>query len=253
MRDLKPRPKAEKKSAGGTLVGIFVGLLIGVLAALGVAWYMAKMPMPFQSKGGKPEEAKAPAGQPTAGTPAPAATPAATPPAAPAQAAAAPAATPQAAPTAPATPAAAPAAKGPDPIALPGKPGDKAGEKPRFEFYKILPNGEAANGDAKPAEAQKAADGQKTAEGQKPAAPPKPANETSYLQVGAFTDPADADNLKAKLALMGFEAKVQQINVPEKGVLHRVRIGPFAKSDEANATRSQLSANGIQASLIKGK
>ncbi|MCX7177602.1 MAG: SPOR domain-containing protein [Proteobacteria bacterium] len=143
-----------------------------------------------------------------------------------------------------AKPGAAQGAAGPQ--QLPGKPGDKVGEKPRFEFYKILPSGQ----EAAPA----------PAEGKPPAAnvpaaaeAPLPPVENLYLQVGAFQKATDADNLKAKLALMGMEASVQEVNVPDKGLMHRVRVGPFAKPDEMNRTRNQLAQNGIQATVVKAK
>lgn len=126
------------------------------------------------------------------------------------------------------------------PLTLPGKPGDKVPEKPRFDFYKILPGTEETapvpTPMPTPVPEQKAAGG-----------------EPFYLQVGAFQSPADADNLKAKLALMGLEASVQQVVLPEKGVWHRVRIGPFAKPEDMNGARSQLAQNGMQATLVKGK
>lgn len=126
------------------------------------------------------------------------------------------------------------------PLPLPGKPGDKVQEKPRFEFYKILPGTDAAVPQAatKPAAT--------------PAAP-APAADALFLQAGAFQKPADADNLKARLALMGVEASVQQVNLGEKGVMHRVRIGPYANPDEMAKTRTLLAQNGIQASVVRVK
>lgn len=124
------------------------------------------------------------------------------------------------------------------PQALPGKPGDKVQEKPRFEFYKILPGAEEPVPQAAP----------------KPsAAAPAPAAEALFLQAGAFQKPADADNLKARLALMGVEASVQQVTLPEKGVMHRVRIGPYANPDEMAKVRTLLAQNGIQASVVRVK
>jgi len=144
----------------------------------------------------------------------------------------------------PEKPEAKPGTQAPQP--LPGKPGDKVNEKPRFEFYKILPSGQ----ETAPAPAD--------AKVQPNAAPaateaPLPPVDTLYLQAGAFQKPADADNLKAKLALMGLEASVQEVNIPDKGVMHRVRVGPFAKPEEMNRVRTQLSQNGIQASVVKAK
>ena len=125
------------------------------------------------------------------------------------------------------------------PEPLPGKPGDKVGEKPRFEFYKILPGGqEAAPAAATPQAA--------------PAAAAEPASgDAFYLQAGAFQKAADADNLKAKISLLGVDVGVQEIAVPDKGTLYRVRVGPFAKPDEMNRARNQLAQNGIQATVVK--
>lgn len=135
--------------------------------------------------------------------------------------------------------------KGQDSLPLPGKPGDKPVEKPRFEFYKILPG------------TQEATPGGSTT------TPPLPNDQTTgqtpapsdlfYLQVGAFQKTADADNLKAKRALMGVEASVQDIVVPDKGTLHRVRTGPYATPNEMNQVRTLMSQNGVQATVIKIK
>ena len=130
------------------------------------------------------------------------------------------------------------------PEPLPGKPGDKVGEKPRFEFYKILPGGqEATPAPTAPPPAPVAA----------PAETAPAAGEQYFLQAGAFQKPADADNLRAKLALVGIEATVQEAAVPDKGTMHRVRVGPFASPDDMNKARNQLAQNGIQATVIKIK
>ena len=65
-RSAAPR---KKKSAGGTLLGVFIGLVIGVLIAFGVVWYLNKSPLPFLNKyEGAPKADKPAAG---AGAPAP--------------------------------------------------------------------------------------------------------------------------------------------------------------------------------------
>lgn len=112
----------------------------------------------------------------------------------------------------------------------------------RFDFYKILPGNEEPSTarPAKPAEPQAA----------KPAGDDKPG---AYLQVGAFQNEADADNLKAKLALLGVEANIQTTNLPDKGVWHRVRIGPLKGGEEIDKTRQTLTQNGIQFNLVKQK
>lgn len=131
-----------------------------------------------------------------------------------------------------------PAKQAAAPLPLPGKPGDKVEEKPRFEFYKILPGTDAPAPQATP---------------KQDAAVPAPASDALFLQAGAFQKPTDADNLKARLALLGVEASVQQVTLAEKGVMHRVRIGPYANPDEMARTRTLLAQNGIQASVVRVK
>ncbi|MDD5250910.1 MAG: SPOR domain-containing protein [Rhodocyclaceae bacterium] len=136
---------------------------------------------------------------------------------------------------------------GSTPEPLPGKPGDKVGEKPRFEFYKILPGGQEAT--PAPAAAPPPAPAAAPAA---PAAAAEPAaGDVFYLQAGAFQKAADADNLKAKLSLLGVDVGVQEVAVPDKGTLFRVRVGPYAKPDEMNRARNQLAQNGIQATVVK--
>jgi cell division protein FtsN len=131
------------------------------------------------------------------------------------------------------------------PVALPGKPGDKADDKPRFEFYKILPGETSASkGEGKPeAKTEAKVDAKAGA---------KPAGEPMFLQAGAFQKPTDADNLKAKLALMGVEASVQEAEVADKGKMFRVRVGPFATMEEMNRARTQLSQDGVPTNPVKG-
>lgn len=75
--------------------------------------------------------------------------------------------------------------------------------------------------------------------------------ESYYLQIGSFKKEADADNLKAKLALQGFEAIVQTASIPEKGTWHRVRVGPLNNIKSINKVRGDLTANNFNADLIK--
>ena len=72
-----------------------------------------------------------------------------------------------------------------------------------------------------------------------------------FLQVGAFPTEADADNMKAKLALLGFEAVVQTATIPEKGIWHRVRVGPLNDIEKINKIRGELTTNGFNTDLIK--
>lgn len=124
------------------------------------------------------------------------------------------------------------------PKVLPGKPGDRPLEKPEFDFYKILPKGDGSVDiptDAKTTDTT--------------ARPP----EKLYLQVGAFEDPTEADNLKARLALMGVEASVQRGESATAGTVHRVRLGPYARLDDLNRVRAELARAGIESNLVRVK
>ena len=86
----------------------------------------------------------------------------------------------------------------------------------------------------------------------KPAAPAKAATGQSYfLQAGSFSNEADADKLKARLALLGMEASVQSVSIPDKGVWHRVRLGPYSNSAEMNKVRATLKQNGLDSAPMR--
>jgi cell division protein FtsN len=119
------------------------------------------------------------------------------------------------------------------------RPADAAKEPSRFAFYDILPGTDKpapAEAPAKPVEAAPAAER---------------SGEKLYLQVGAFQNAGDADNLRAKLALLGVEANVLQAHLPDRGDVHRVRVGPFSSLDEVTPVRGNLAKSGIQASLVR--
>jgi cell division protein FtsN len=111
--------------------------------------------------------------------------------------------------------------------------------RPRFDFYTILPGTES--------QVTEQEIRQKEAE----VGPSAPVSESYFLQVGAFQTEQEADNMKAQLALLGLEAIVQTATIPEKGVWHRVRVGPFNSLDEINKAREELVRNGFKADLIK--
>ena len=117
------------------------------------------------------------------------------------------------------------------------QPTQTSSEKPRFDFYKILPGSEETATDQQLKDAQK-----KSTESGK---------ETFYLQAGAFQSAPDADNLKARLALLGIEASIQTTTLPDKGIWHRVRLGPYTDVEAVNRARAMLKQNGVDATLIK--
>jgi len=120
------------------------------------------------------------------------------------------------------------------PLALPGKPGDRPVAKQDFQFYKILPQGESAPTDPVPPQPQAAESADRL-----------------YLQIGAFEDPGEADNLKAMLALNGIEASAQRAQIADGRIVHRVRIGPFAKPEDMNPVRARLAQAGFTAAVVK--
>lgn len=134
----------------------------------------------------------------------------------------------------PATPVLAPGQQAP--LALPGKPGDQPVVRQDFEFYRILPQGSGGGAESIPVAPQ----------------PPEPAPvERLYLQVGAFEDPAEADNMKALLALNGIEASAQRAQLADGRIVHRVRIGPFTTPEDMNPVRARLALAGMTASVVR--
>jgi cell division protein FtsN len=212
-----PSPREPGRAGHPLLLGIIIGLLLGIVIALAVALWLNRLSNPFVDKA-KPIEPLAKIG-----------------------------------PTQPPKPD----EKGAADKAQPAKPAaDKAADKPRpdrprFEFYTMLPgekevtDKEAKSAAAKPKEPAKAGPGSSPSQ-------PKPhTGETYWLQAGAFADEKDAENLKAKIAFTGLEALIKAAEVPGKGTLHRVRLGPYENLDDANRIKAVLSQNGVGATIIR--
>jgi cell division protein FtsN len=122
------------------------------------------------------------------------------------------------------------------PVALPGKPGDPTPTERPSQLASVPPNAEATRGEGS---AQNEA-ARPEAQGQK--------DKLIYFQAGAFSQPQDADRLKANLALMGLEADVQQVMVQNK-TFYRLRLGPYTKI-RADSVRAELAQAGIETALI---
>jgi len=151
----------------------------------------------------------------------------------------------------------------------PAKAAKADGDKTRFDFYKILPGaeepkvapakppspdrvvvdksaGKAPEGAAAAADAKARADDKVAA-----ADPAAKAPNRFWLQAGSFAMESDAENLKARLALAGWEAQVQQGQVPDKGVRYRVRLGPYDNTDELNRIKGELARRGFDVAVIR--
>ncbi len=130
----------------------------------------------------------------------------------------------------------------PAPVAaLPGKPGDRPAEKPDFSFFNTLPNGAPAVQTPTPAEQPRAA------------APPVQASldRQMYLQLAAFENAAQADDLRARLLLMGLDRIImQRAQLDDGRVVHRIRVGPFTDRDDLKAMRARLISSGFSADEV---
>ena len=212
---------------GGTLLGFVLGLVIGLTIALGVAMYVTKVPMPFSNKNqtrsadqDAVEAQKNKDWNPNGAL--------------------------QSKPAAPAVPpdaAAAPntgAAGGAATAGTPGPTGSSGATPPAA-------NMPAPAVTADPPLAAPA-----------PAATPQPATKaaassdpfTYFVQAGAFKSAADADAQKAKLSMMGIEAKVSEREQAGRAIF-RVRSGPFDDKEQAEKIKSRLDASGMDAALVR--
>lgn len=108
----------------------------------------------------------------------------------------------------------------------------------RFEFYELLPEFEVVVPEVE----------WRTDTGPPPAEVEEPGR--YVLQVGSFTKLADADRMKANLALLGIESRLQRVAVDDK-VFHRVRIGPLSDLERINEIRNQLREERIDSLLMR--
>ena len=116
------------------------------------------------------------------------------------------------------------------------KADDKKSAKPRFDFYTILPEMEVIVPDTRNKAGQAASID-------------KPG--TYFLQVGSFRSYGEADNLKAQLALLGVESKIEAVTSNNNETWHRVRVGPYQDLRELNKIRTRLLNNNISAILLR--
>ena len=141
----------------------------------------------------------------------------------------------------------------------------------RFSFHDILPELEVVVSDnelSKPdpkkpeekkpedkkpedkkAEVAKKADAAKT----EPAKPADAAAGSYMLQVASLRTAADAERLKAQLAMQGIQVKVQTVTVNGKDTYHRLQAGPYQGKQAVNDARTQLKTKGMDPIPIKLK
>ncbi len=209
---------------GGTILGIIIGVLLGLGAALAVAVYVTKVPVPFINKStsrGTGTEQDAAEAKKNSGwdpnAPLYGKNPAKPNPAVSGAVGTEPAATTSTAAVSP-KPGASAAAK-------PGKPPstDPLGDLAKAKATATPPPGSTVNA----------------------------ADPFIYLvQAGAFRTPEDAEGQRAKLAMMGMDAKVSEREQSGRTV-YRVRLGPFNNKEAAESAKEKLDGNGFETALVR--
>jgi cell division protein FtsN len=121
-----------------------------------------------------------------------------------------------------------------------GKPAPASQDaETQFDFYEMLPKFEVIIPEKDGTVAPRTAAGGPV---QKPGA--------YMLQAGSFRNSADADRVRAMIALQGVESKIQNVTV-DTDTWHRVRIGPITNLQKLEETRSKLRAAQIEALVIR--
>ena len=210
----------KKKQTGGTIIGFIFGVLVGLGAALVVAVYVTKVPVPFLNKGGvrgvdqdAAEAQKNKNWDPNSlltgkgSTQSHARVPT---PAAPASANGANGTAPAAEVTAARTPASKPAAKA---DTKPAASADPLGDLAKAKSAAVDPF-------------------------------------DYFVQAGAFPNQAGADAQRAKLAMLGWEARVSEREQNGRTV-YRVRVGPFSKRDDAEQLKEKLEGAGVESAMVR--
>ena len=267
--------QGRRLQRGGTVLGLIIGALVGLAIALSVAVYVTKVPIPFTTKV-QPRASESDAAEakrnkdwnpnaPLAGkNPAKPSVPSASgelstppepefPPAL---------ALPEpdsdsvpnpvtAAPERPAKPS-----KPPKPAAIPDTPAVPA----------IATRPPAVKTPATP----KAAETPAPEVVAKPVKPPKPPSADPlgdlaksrsqassgsdpfnyFIQAGAFRTPEDAEQQRARLLLLGMQARVTEREQAGR-TIYRVRVGPFAQKDDADRIKDKLDSNSIETALVR--
>jgi cell division protein FtsN len=233
MKAMPQKNSKRDSQRGGFAVGLIIGLLIGLALALGVALYVTKVPVPFVNKvpqrtadqdaaetqknknwdPNSPLYGKNPAKPVTAASGVVAPPAPSTGPVIPGM----PSTTPPPATTTTAVPA--PKASG---VASTRDPAAILADKPARE-PKAAASGAAAGG-------------------------PDPFS--YFVQAGAYGRTEDAEQQRAKLAMMGLEGKLSEREQSGRTV-YRVRVGPFDKKADADAAKEKLDAAGVESALVR--
>ncbi len=221
--------RSLQRQAGNTLTGVIIGLVVGLVIAVIVALLITKGASPFTDKTGKGGKMS----EPTEG---------------------------QASdPNKPLYGNKEAAIAANKEVAAKGK---AAQDDPLGAAVAAIEAGQQAPVAPPPAAPSPAAPAAAPVSDKTPAAEPTAANVapavaseekiTYHLQAGAFRELEDAENTRAKLALLGFEASISE-RVNDSGILYRVRVGPFPQPEAMNKARAKLIDNGIDVAIVKNQ
>ena len=230
------KPKRHQRERGGTFLGLIIGAVIGLGAALAVAVYITKVPVPFMNKGvsrnadsDAAETQKNRDWNPNGGLAGKAVV--------------------KQPPVVAAPPDLLPSVTTPGPVVVtPAEPAVAV----------IVPKRPAAATVKPPVSSDPLGDLAKS-RGDAAGAAPTPAPATTaagtdpfsyFIQAGAFRTPEDAEQQRARLSLLGMQARVSEREQAGRTV-YRVRLGPFDKKDDADRAKDRLDNNSVETALVR--
>lgn len=216
---------------GGFFLGMIVGLLIGLALALGVALYITKVPLPFidkvpqrtaeqdaaEAEHNKNWDPNSPLYGKNPGKPR-------------------------------AVVVEQPASVAAEPVATPVKEAPAAAPVAASSASKAASGAKAAAAAA--SAASSARNPAAILNGESVSTAPTSDALSYQVQAGAYGSQAEAEQQRAKLGMLGLEARIQEREVNGR-TMFRVRLGPFAQREQADEARSKLQGAGIESALVR--
>jgi len=214
------RFQSQRGQRGGFVMGLIVGLLAGLALALGVALYVTKVPVPFVNKvpqrTAEQDAAEAEKNRnwdPNAGL----------------------------------------HGKTPAPVAPPPGPLPSGSAPPAGTAASAVAARPAASAAVARVPASAPARDPAALLGERASGPvPTPAGDpfVYFAQAGAYGRAEDAEQQRARLAMLGYEARVTEREQSGRTV-YRVRIGPFDRREEAESAKDRLTGAGVESALVR--
>lgn len=102
-------------------------------------------------------------------------------------------------------------------------------EKQSYDFYDVLEGKKSLNESGQQAAPKKVVE-----------------NSKIFLQVGAYSNSDEANNMKARLILMDIDSKIISADANGK-ILNKVIVGPFPSAEDARKAQSAMQEQGISA------